>query len=389
VPSELNIPFEGVEMHVLEVCDSKTKQCGDVPWISKACEPSQLSSLSLADCKSAADFVTSVDRLHNHDTLKTRAIIWDSKGEREEVLLLSDIARIMCTKEVRVNMLSLNGFDQIVTPPEWAITADLRHDVMTCMDNCYDLEHTLVISTAGVSTCPHIDPGWTSTWFAMQSGTKVFVMWPPTRGNLQLYGDVNKKMTVDAANMYMAQAELAVFMVAQQNTVLYIPPGWCHAVWTLTDSFAVAGSFVSNPSVSLYGCCFDSVCGVSRGSSLPQWEPMFHAMLEAYLQSKIKLRLSDVLYMLDVFPHVKAAKQLACRLNHELIESDLPLFQIALKSKFGPFGGNDDVYMFCTKCHRIVHLDTELKFHMKRGHKLRTLRESEYDRLTTITSIDV
>ncbi|CUM66034.1 uncharacterized protein PRCAT00003688001 [Priceomyces carsonii] len=111
-----------------------------------------------------------------------------------------------------------------------------------------------LMSVKGSFTDFHIDFGGTSVYYTVCSGSKTFLMYPPTDWNLELYtswclepnqnflwfGDYSKYIKgkrVTPSNGFK--------VTLREGDVFFIPSGWIHAVYTPQDSIVIGGNFLT------------------------------------------------------------------------------------------------------------------------------------------------
>ena len=100
-----------------------------------------------------------------------------------------------------------------------------------------------LMSPSGSFTDCHLDFGGSSVWYHLLSGTKVFLLAPPTEGNLaafQAWASSPKQ-----ARTYLMDSLSWVHraQVGPGDTLL-IPGGWIHCVSTPSDAIALGGNFL-------------------------------------------------------------------------------------------------------------------------------------------------
>ena len=113
-----------------------------------------------------------------------------------------------------------------------------------------------LMSVLGSYTDFHIDFGGTSVYYTVCSGSKTFLMFPPTEHNLQLY----ESWCLEEHQNFMWFPEYTIgrksrgklsfatggFAVTLSPGDLFIiPSGWIHAVHTPVDSIVIGGNFLT------------------------------------------------------------------------------------------------------------------------------------------------
>ena len=107
------------------------------------------------------------------------------------------------------------------------------------------VQYYCLTSTGGCYTDFHVDFGGTSVWYHVVTGSKVFLLTPPTPSNLKEYeswlcrSDQSEVFYPDLPNV-----SGTVRVTARQGQTLFIPAGWIHAVYTPEDSIVFGGNFL-------------------------------------------------------------------------------------------------------------------------------------------------
>lgn len=107
-----------------------------------------------------------------------------------------------------------------------------------------------LMSVNGSFTDFHIDFGGTSVYYTVCSGEKVFLMFPPTESNLELYTQwcLEPNQNYIWFPDYTVKSEKAKggFKVTlKEGDLFYIPSGWIHCVYTPRDSVVIGGNFLT------------------------------------------------------------------------------------------------------------------------------------------------
>ncbi|BBN03429.1 protein MpCupin43 [Marchantia polymorpha subsp. ruderalis] len=107
-----------------------------------------------------------------------------------------------------------------------------------------------LMSGAGCFMDFHIDFGGSSVWYHVLSGRKVFLVIPPTRGNLMAFEEwasSDRQASVFFADRVSGCQKLEL---APGDTLL-LPGGWSHCVVTPMDSVVLGGNFLTGYNLSL------------------------------------------------------------------------------------------------------------------------------------------
>ncbi|CAF1060677.1 unnamed protein product [Rotaria sordida] len=96
----------------------------------------------------------------------------------------------------------------------------------------------------------HIDFGGSSVWYSVVRGEKVFYLIEPTDENLQKYADWSGSPNESEVFLGDCVTHCYKMHLREENTVL-IPPGWIHAVYTVTDSLVFGGNFLQSLGVDM------------------------------------------------------------------------------------------------------------------------------------------
>jgi len=96
----------------------------------------------------------------------------------------------------------------------------------------------------------HVDFGGSSVWYAVVRGEKIFYLIEPTDENLQKYADWTRSPTESETFLGDCVSHCYKMHLREDNTV-FIPAGWIHAVYTVTDSLVFGGNFLQSMSVDM------------------------------------------------------------------------------------------------------------------------------------------
>lgn len=105
-------------------------------------------------------------------------------------------------------------------------------------------------SCAGSVTYPHIDSTVLGSVVLQLVGTKIWLIWPPTRKNLEQVQGNTWLDNGDRPEVVVRRLEKVEVRVMEQGDVLYFPPGTIHCVLGVTGSMH-AGWYVHNPGEDL------------------------------------------------------------------------------------------------------------------------------------------
>ena len=221
-------------------------------------------------------------------TLGAFAAYWDDVAARRKRLL---------------NCVSLSlartrlGDD--VAPPAAVAALDLLADAWPagdvadadCSDEAPRPEVLLyaLMSPAGSYTDWHVDFGGSAVWYHLLSGTKVFLLAPPSAANLAAF-------EAWAASPAQARTFLGASLAGTQRVelaagdTLLIPSGWPHAVATPADAIALGGNFLTPLALptALRVADVEDRLGVEAAARFPAW----HALLWR-AASRFEARLAD------------------------------------------------------------------------------------------------
>jgi Cupin-like domain len=132
----------------------------------------------------------------------------------------------------------------LVKSPKFVRDLDWIDAVWQTEDSKPQTQYYCLTSTAGCFTDFHVDFGGTSVWYHVLSGSKHFLLIPPTVENLQLYEDWLCRPDQSLVFFPDIIREKALKVILQQSETLYIPCGWIHAVYTPIDSIVIGGNFL-------------------------------------------------------------------------------------------------------------------------------------------------
>ncbi|CAF4088763.1 unnamed protein product [Rotaria sp. Silwood2] len=107
-----------------------------------------------------------------------------------------------------------------------------------------------LISPQSSYTDFHIDFGGSSVWYSVVRGEKIFYIIEPTDENLQKYADWSGSPTESETFLGDCVTNCYKMHLREENTI-FIPPGWIHAVYTVTDSLVFGGNFLQSMGVDM------------------------------------------------------------------------------------------------------------------------------------------
>ncbi|CAF3420939.1 unnamed protein product [Rotaria sp. Silwood1] len=96
----------------------------------------------------------------------------------------------------------------------------------------------------------HVDFGGSSVWYSVVRGEKIFYLIEPTDENLQKYADWSGSPNESETFLGDCVTHCYKMHLREENTV-FIPPGWIHAVYTVTDSLVFGGNFLQSMGVDM------------------------------------------------------------------------------------------------------------------------------------------
>ncbi|CAF1278220.1 unnamed protein product [Adineta ricciae] len=96
----------------------------------------------------------------------------------------------------------------------------------------------------------HVDFGGSSVWYSVVRGEKIFYLIEPTDENLQKYAEWSRSQTESETFLGDCVTNCYKMHLREENTV-FIPAGWIHAVYTVTDSLVFGGNFLQSMAVDM------------------------------------------------------------------------------------------------------------------------------------------
>lgn len=154
---------------------------------------------------------------------------------------------------ISLEISQVDGLGKTFTRPKMVEEIDLIDKIWTDDERPQVTKYCLM-SVAGSFTDFHIDFGGTSVYYTVCSGSKTFLMFPPTPSNLQLYTswclEPNQNFMWFPEYLKPVKGKRTVasdgFKVTlKPGDVFIIPSGWIHAVYTPADSIVIGGNYLT------------------------------------------------------------------------------------------------------------------------------------------------
>ncbi|KAH7431105.1 hypothetical protein KP509_08G029700 [Ceratopteris richardii] len=155
-----------------------------------------------------------------------------------------------------LNVVSLDlaetPLENMVSVPSIVRELDLVSEAWPHNDNrSPKVQLYALMSVANCYTDFHIDFGGSSVWYHVLSGHKVFLLAPPSKGNLLMFEEwasSEKQASISFAHELAADCQkIEVFA----GDTLFIPGGWPHCVATPMDSLVIGGNFLTGYNMRL------------------------------------------------------------------------------------------------------------------------------------------
>lgn len=154
----------------------------------------------------------------------------------------------------------------------------------------------ILMSVGDAYTDFHLDFAGTSVYYNVISGSKKFILFPPSEYNLKKY-----KQWCDDDNQNVIflgdQLEDGIAMDLTEGNLFMIPCGYIHAVYTPGDSFIVGGNFLTLRDITtqLKVVEIEQQTKVPKRFTFPQFESVMGKTCEWLLESKniTKISLQD------------------------------------------------------------------------------------------------
>mmetsp|Transcript_31775 Transcript_31775/g.46732 ORF Transcript_31775/g.46732 Transcript_31775/m.46732 type:complete len:787 (-) Transcript_31775:68-2428(-) len=153
------------------------------------------------------------------------------------------------------------------------------------------VQYYCLTSTAGCYTDFHVDFGGTSVWYHILSGSKVFLLVPPSKGNLQVYEDwLCSQNQSEVFYPDLPKVKGVYRVVLNRGQTLVIPTGYIHAVYTPEDSVVIGGNFLHGLGVEgqLDVHCLETRTRVPAKFRFPHFVGMMHYAGADYLKRIMK-----------------------------------------------------------------------------------------------------
>ena len=107
----------------------------------------------------------------------------------------------------------------------------------------------LLMSVANAFTDFHVDFAGTSVYYNVISGSKKFILFPPTEPNLQKY--IDWCSLYNQSSVFLGdKLEDGVAMELFSGDLFMIPSGYIHVVYTPVDSLVIGGNFLTHRDLS-------------------------------------------------------------------------------------------------------------------------------------------
>jgi hypothetical protein len=151
----------------------------------------------------------------------------------------SQLARDWDTNDLRrhIGCLSIPASQQGLRACCLCPSSELRENTIFASDND-DMEFLSALVPAGAVSAPHFDYHGASQLMYHISGEKLWLMWPPTNGNMEW---INKRRDGIPEGNSTVQAiqeleDMKIFYTTDIQTAFILPPYCIHAVLTFTPS---------------------------------------------------------------------------------------------------------------------------------------------------------
>eukprot|EP00249_Psilotum_nudum_P020856 c27877_g1_i2 orf=388-2019(-) len=141
--------------------------------------------------------------------------------------------------------LSETPLQDMISPPSLVKELDLVGKAWPC--NHCPVPKVQLYALLSVADCFmdfHIDFGGSSVWYHVLSGRKVFLLVPPTKGNLLMFEEwasSEKQASVFFGDRALGCQKVELF----PGDTLFLPGGWPHSVVTPIDSLVIGGNFLT------------------------------------------------------------------------------------------------------------------------------------------------
>ena len=110
------------------------------------------------------------------------------------------------------------------------------------------------MSQRGCWTTTHADSGGMCAWVHINSGKKLWWMWPPTADNVLRHHEAlsaEKGENGLEARFLLEDTGDAICFTLEAGDTIIMPPGWLHAVYTCEDTIAWSGDFAHLSTIDL------------------------------------------------------------------------------------------------------------------------------------------
>lgn len=154
-----------------------------------------------------------------------------------------------------LNVVSLDLADtplqNMVSVPSLVKELDLVGKAWPHTDHCGPkVQLYALMSVANCYTDFHIDFGGSSVWYHVLSGRKVFLLVPPSKGNLLMFEEWASSEK-QASVFFAERANDCQKVELLAGDTLFIPGGWPHSVATPVDSVVIGGNFLTGYNLTL------------------------------------------------------------------------------------------------------------------------------------------
>lgn len=187
--------------------------------------------------------------------------------------------------------LEISSYDDLgkqFTRPRYVREVDLVDKVWSTHDGQERPQITkyCLMSVKDSFTDFHIDFGGTSVYYTVCSGSKTFLMYPPTEDNLQLY----ESWCLEPEQNYIWFGKYSKFVNRKKisptggfkvtlnaGDLFMIPSGWIHCVHTPEDSIVIGGNYITINDLQMQL----KIAQIEKATKVPQIFrfPMFNKVL--------------------------------------------------------------------------------------------------------------
>jgi len=209
------------------------------------------------------------------------------KEPREELLnaMTLEISKTKFDKE------NLVVAPRLVRQIDWIDKAWPRHlkELQEDSTNQYEemmypkVQKFVLMSVANCYVDFHIDFGGTSVWYHTLWGYKVFWICPPTQHNIKVYEQWVKDGRPQE-QFFGDMCDSCLRVDLPPGSTFFMPSGWIHAVFTVSDSLIFAGNFLHSFSIrdQLLLTYVEDSCRVPDKFKFPFFTEMLWYVLDRY-----------------------------------------------------------------------------------------------------------